>query len=248
MSNKQKLNINDFMTGTKVLEEVESLINGKIRVIKSIAFGTYIQVNDLTQSGGVVYDVWKTTLKKVKKSKSKIQNCLILGLGGGSAAKLIRKYWPASSASSRLDGPELQRGEPLVKITGIDIDPIMVELGKKYLGLDKLGIKIDIGDAFRKVQNLKSKGEKYDLILVDTYLGDDYPEKFESEKFLKLIKGLLSRSRKRSDPARGGRAVFNRLYSGEKRPEAMKFLNKLGKIFSNVEPIYPEANIMFVCS
>ena len=58
-----------FNLGTKVLAKYESPINGKVEVIKSIAWGTYVQVGGLTQSGGVVYDVWKTTLKKIQKTK-----------------------------------------------------------------------------------------------------------------------------------------------------------------------------------
>lgn len=205
----------NFLTGTSVLEELKSPINGKIRVIKSLGFGTYIQADGLTQSGGVVYDVWKSTLRKLKGKKQEVKDCLILGLGGGSAATLIRKFWPGS------------------KITGVDIDPIMISLGKKYLGLRD--VKVVIGDASRF---LKNNREKYDLVLVDLYFGHNVPEKFQKEDFIKGVRSLLSEQ---------GIAVFNRLYFGEKRSGAMKFLKKLEKVFPKVTPFYPEANVMFVC-
>jgi spermidine synthase len=197
------------MLGTKILEERKSKFNGNIRVVRSIGFGTYIQVNNLTQSGGIVKDFWNETLRKIKKEK--IDNVLILGLGGGTVAKLIKKYWP---------NPE---------ITGVEIDPVMVELGKRYLGLKDC--KIIIHDAYEFIEK---NNEKYDLVIVDLYIGDEFPKKFEEEEFLKklIINKLV---------------IFNRLYFGEKRKEAVKFGNKLEKIFSKVEWFYPQANLMFFC-
>jgi spermidine synthase len=198
------------MIGVKILEEVKSLVNGKIRVVRSLGFGTYLQAGGITQSGGVVEEIWQKTLRQVKKQKTEIKNCLILGLGGGTAAKLVRKYWPEA------------------KITGVEIDLVMVELGRKYLGLETSRVKIIIADAF----GFDSSG--YDLVIVDVYRGDEFPKKFESEKFLwKLTKNKL--------------AIFNRLYYGEKRSEAIKFGERLEKIFPKVEYFYPQANLMFLC-
>jgi len=215
----------DFITGTWLIDEEKSSINGRVQVFKSFAFGTYLQVGRLTQSGGVVYDVWRTSLRKVKKEKrEEINNCLILGLAGGSVAKLVRKFW----------------GDD-VEIVGVDIDPVMVEMGNKHLGLDKHDVKVNIGDAYDFVNKLvKSKKKaKYDLICIDLYVGDQYPEKFEKEDFLKLIHNNLSKE---------GIAVFNRLYYDEKRAQAMRFLKVLERHFENVTPVFPQANIMFLCS
>jgi len=215
----------DFITGTWLVDEVNSPINGKVQAIKSFAFGTYLQVGRLTQSGGVVYDVWRTTLKKVKKQEKKeISNCLVLGLAGGSVAKLVRKLWG--------DG---------VEITGVDIDPIMVEMGDKHLGLKKHGVNVLIEDAYEYVKSKTKKPHKtkFDLICVDLYVGDKYPKIFESEKFLKLILKLLPVD---------GVVVFNRLYYDEKRTQAMRFAKTLEKHFAKVTPVFPQANIMFVCS
>ena len=207
----------NLLTGN-VLEEVVSSINGKIRVIRNLGLGTYIQVENLTQSGGIVYQVWKSTLRKIQKSKSKIQNCLILGLGGGSAAKLVRKFWPEAH------------------IIGVDIDPVMVEMGKKYLGLRD--VETVIKDAEKFFVSSEREGTKYDLILVDLYVGHKVPEKFQTENYIQLVGSILASS---------GLAVFNRLYFGEKRREAEKFSEKLEKVFSRVERFFPEANIMFIC-
>ena len=216
------MTVSDFLSGVKVLEEVASPINGKIHVVRSLGLGTYIQADGLTQSGGVVYEIWKSALKKIKNLKNEEpKNCLILGFGGGTAAGLIRRFWPDA------------------KITGVEIDPIMVELGRRYLKLEEAGVNILIEDAYKfVVQNSKLKTQNYDLILVDLYVGYEVPEKFESDNYVHLVRSLL---------ARGGVAVFNRLYFGEKRKEAEKFGGKLEKVFSKVERVFPEANVMFVC-
>ncbi|HJY98939.1 MAG TPA: methyltransferase domain-containing protein [Patescibacteria group bacterium] len=199
------------MIGTKVLEERESKHNGHIKVSRSLGMGTYIQAEGLTQSGGVVGVIWKPTIKKIKSMGIDINTCLILGMGGGTAAKYVRLFWPK------------------VKITGVDIDPVMIDLGKKYLGLSEIGVKIVIGDAY----NFDPKG--YDLVIVDIYKGEEFPEKFATENFLsKFGKNKL--------------VVFNRTYYGEKRPEAVRFGKILEKNFKNVEYFYPEANVMFLCS
>lgn len=200
-------------------EEIISPINGKLTVVKDLAWGTYIKGGGLTQSGGVAEKVWKTALKEVRSQGLEARESLILGLGGGGAAKLIRKYWPEA------------------KITGVEIDPIMVDLGKKYLGLNEAGVDIKIQDAYEYCSNIQNI--KYDLILVDLYIGDKVPEKFETRKFLELVAGLLTKD---------GKAIFNRLYYDEKRNEAEKLLSKLKEIFSKVISIRPEANIMFICS
>lgn len=213
--------ISDFLAGIKVLEEVTSQANGKITVVKSLAFGTYFQVGGLTQSGGIIKNIWNKSLRDVHRTKGKVQNVLVLGLGGGSIVGVIKKYWPDS------------------RVTAVDIDPVIVKLGIKYLGLSDKSIKIHIRDAekFLKDSRLKTK-DKFDLICIDLYVGDEYPKKFETKNYIQLVRRNL---------AIGGIAVFNRLYYGEKRPQSVKFGNMLEKVFDKVDVVYPEANVMYVC-
>lgn len=197
--------ISSFLTGTKILEERRSEYNGNLKVVKTWGMGTYIQANGLTQSGGIVEKIWKQTLRKIHNSKFIIHNSLILGLGGGTAAKLIRNFWPEA------------------KIVGVEIDPTMIELGKKYLGLDEAKVDIKIMDAN------KFKLGSYNLVIVDTYFGDKYVDLIKSD----LLKSKI--------------VVFNRLYYGNNKVEAVKFGKKLKRIFGRVDCFYPEANLMFFC-
>lgn len=217
------MNISDFLSGKRILEEVESHVNGKLQVVQDLAWGTYIQGGGLTQSGGILEKIWKDTLKEVISDKLQVKNILILGLGGGSLAKLTRKNYPEA------------------KITGVDIDPVMVDLGKKYLKLDEYQVQVQVQDAFEflksKIENRKSQNH-YDLVCIDLYVGEDFPEKFGEEEFIKLVKKVLKKD---------GTAIFNRTYYDEKRTQAKKFGEKLEKHFGNVKWFYPEANLMFVC-
>ncbi len=214
------------MLGTKILEEKKSKFNGNLRVVKTWGMGTYIQASGftpiksgLTQSGGIVESIWRHTLNQINHSTIQpFNNVLILGVGGGTVAKRIRKNWPDA------------------KITGIDIDPVIVGLGKKYLGLDEAKVEIKIVDA----SNLPNHpNQKYDLIIVDLYQGDKFPAKFATENYIHLVRTILSRS---------GIAVFNRLYYKEKKLEAKEFGEKLKKVFKSVERFSPQVNLMLICS
>ena len=191
------------MLGTKILETRSSKYIGDVKVLKTWGMGTYIQCNGLTQSGGIVEQIWKSTLKKIKSND--FNKILILGLGGGTLAKLLRKKYPNA------------------KITGVEIDPIMIELGKKYLRLDDFNVDIKIQDA----DSFKLKG--YDLVIIDTYLGDKYVDLFNKD----LLESKV--------------VVFNRLFYGNKKKEALKFGKKLERLFKKVDVYYPTANLMYIC-
>ena len=205
--------------GNKVIKTVNSNINGKVEVIKSLAFGTYISVGGLTQSGGIVYEIWKKTLKKVKRQKKVINNCLILGLGGGSVSILVKKFWLN------------------VKIVGVEIDPVMVSLGKEFLDLKDVDIKLN--DAYDFCLKTSKLNEKYDLVIVDLYVGDKFPDKFSYLKFINLTRNIVSKE---------GIIVFNKLYYREKRKESLNFAKKVEEVYENVEYFHPEANLMLICS
>jgi spermidine synthase len=206
---------------TKILEQFDSKFNGKVKVVKNLAFGTYLQAENLTQSGGIIRDIWKTVFKKAKASEWNIDTALILGLGGGTLVGVIKKQWPDAD------------------ITGVDIDEKMVEMGKKYLKLNANDVEIVISDAMKFCKDQIQLGKHYDLICIDMYNGEIYPPQFEETDFLRLVFKLLSDN---------GVAVFNRTYYDDRRKLAVNFSKKLSEVFSTNDAIYPEANVMFVCT
>lgn len=202
----------------KVLEEVESPCNGRIQVVKTFE-GTRILAGGVSQSGWLVRKIWDSALKRLKGTHPDIAHVLIMGLGGGSAAEIIQLYWPEA------------------KIIGVDIDSVMVSLGKKYLSLEKIkNLKFIQANAEEWVA--KENKQKFDLVLVDLYQGGEIPDQFKDEKFLLNVKKLLKPK---------GVAAFNHFYSSQKRKAANLFGSKLRKFFSAMVSICPEANIIFLC-
>jgi len=201
----------------QVLETVTSKFSGEIKVIKS--FGdTYISTGYLTQSGGLVKDVWTPVIKSLSRTYHlEPKTCLILGLAGGTVAKMLSdKFHPR-------------------EIVGVEIDPIMIDLGKKYLSLGKIpNLKIVIADAKSYIINHKSY---FDLILVDLYLGDQLPEFVYEAKFLaKLAK--LSRI-----------VVFNHLfYDDAKKAAAGRLVKYLESRGCRVKLVRVLTNLMVICS
>lgn len=201
----------------KVIDRAESEYNGTVQVVSTLE-GMRIVAGGVSQSGWLVAKVWNSALKKILKEKPEAGKVLILGLGGGSAAKLVNKYWPNA------------------KITGVDIDPVMINFGKKYLELDQLtNLKIVESDAIKFVSE---QNEKYDLILMDIYTGAVIPEVFVGNEFLTKVKGLLSKK---------GIAAFNHLYSSIEKADAKELEKQLRDIFPVITSVKPEANIIFVC-
>lgn len=202
----------------RTLEERESLFNGKIQVIRTLE-GIRIIVDGVSQSGWLVRKVWQRALKKIRTEKPNVEKVAILGLGGGSAVKLVNRYWPRAM------------------IVGVDIDPIMVDLGRRYLGLSQLkNLKVVIEDAEKWVGKEKGK-RRFSLILVDIYKGGRPPSKFTTETFIKKVRDLLGS---------GGIAAFNHLHSDREKEEAAIFGAKVRKIFPAATSIKPEANIIFI--
>lgn len=76
------------------------------------------------------------------------------------------------------------------KITGVEIDAAVVEIAKKYFGLENYNnVSIVIDDAFEFV--LKTK-EKYDLIIIDIFQDTKMPNFLYEDFFINRINFLLN--------------------------------------------------------
>lgn len=96
----------------------------------------------------------------------------MLGVAGGSVIETLKK-------EIKFEG----------QITGVEIDPVVVELATKYFGLGKYNnVSIVIDDAFEFV--LKSK-EKYDLIIIDIFQDTTMPNFLFEDFFINRINFLL---------------------------------------------------------
>ncbi len=206
------MNILDFFK-PRTLEVSKSKYSGDLRVVSGFGY-RYITTGPLTQTGGIVKDVWQPVLDKYGKSG---KTWLVLGLAGGTIAKHV-----SDTKSPR-------------QITGVEIDPEMVRLGKKYLDLDKIPtLEIFTEDAVRYVSRTKAK---YDYVLVDMYLGDKLPTFVYDQKFLKKLSTI------------GSTVIFNHLfYDAQKKLLAEKLITDLQKIFFSVELSRQLTNLLVICS
>ena len=209
----------DFLK-PKVLEEAHSKYSGLLKVISGFGY-KYISTGPLTQTGGIVKDVWEPVLKKYGETR---KSWLILGLAGGTIAKIVS-----------------ERFSP-IEIVGVEIDPVMIQLGRKYLDLDKIAhLKVEVTDAKQYVHNLSLKptpksGSHFDYILVDMYLGDQLPSFVYDPKFLQKLKSS------------GSIVIFNHLfYDAPKKTLAHSLIEQLKTVFSDIQLSRQLTNLLIVC-
>jgi len=190
---------------SQTIAVIYSPINGNIYIKE--AFGRrYIEVGGLMQSGRILEKLFRAAIKQINAfKKTEVKKILLLGVGGGTIIKLLKKSFPEAM------------------LVGVDIDVRMVEVGEKYLGLtlDKT-IDVRIGDVFDPNLDL---GKDYDLIIVDLFRGYTVPSQINSPIFLKRLQSLLG-------PL--GIVVFNRLYFQKYKLEANLFLDNVREIFHHV--------------
>jgi len=229
------MNLLSFFNGI-VIEKKYSKYNGEIQVIEFLGQNKII-AGGLIQSGGVLKDIWKKAIKKACLSSPK--KILILGLGGGTIAQLVSRKWPRA------------------KITGIEIDPLMINLAKKHFDLDKItNLKIIQADAidfvisgqqpaaskFKKAGNRRlatGSQKSFDLILVDLYKGEEMPKQTAEKKFLQSLKKITRQN---------GLIIFNHLFYKQHKQKAKDFVKKLEKIFPKISFVRALSNLMVYCS
>lgn len=99
---------------------------------------------------------------------------LILGLGGGSVARIARALAPKA------------------EIVGVELDAEVVRLARAHLGLDALDIRVEIADALGWLG--KARG-KFDAILEDVFVGcadDVHKPDWIPEPAHRLARALLA--------------------------------------------------------
>lgn len=179
-----------------IVEEVKSKYSGKLTVKKIWDWGWhyYVTTGVLSQSGGIISDLWKPVISSLKLQVSN-PKYLILGLATGTLAKMLKG----------------------ADVTGYEIDPAMIIVGKKYFDLDKIpNLKIVNKDAKNFVGN-------FDVIFVDLYLGDKPPEFLYTNVFLKKL-------------AKSGKTVvINHLfYDKDKKARAEYLIGKMSRYFKDI--------------
>jgi len=158
-----------------------------------------LDMGDLTQSGEVIEKIWNKAINDLLPKSRRPQSALILGFGAGSAAKLLARRYPG------------------ITLTGVELDPTVIDIARKHFNVDSIpNLTIHNSEAAKFV---RQDNRQYDLILVDCYLGDQFPKSLESPSFLKL---LVDKS---------PHVIINRLFWGIYQPKTLEFHEKLKKDF-----------------
>lgn len=100
-------------------------------------------------------------------------NILVLGVAGGSVIKTL-----------------VEEVKFTGNITGVEIDPIVIEIANSYFRLNEIaGLKLVTDDAFEFVLRTT---EKYDLIIIDIFQDTNMPNFLFEEFFINRINFLLN--------------------------------------------------------
>lgn len=159
-------------------------------------FGSlYLNMGELTQSGEVIEEIWSKGFDDLLPPDFSPNSALILGFGAGSAAKLINRTWPDCA------------------ITGIEIDPVVIKVAREHFHVDQIpNLKLINADAHDFALRHDTP---FDLVLVDCYLGDQFPAKLEEKKFLEKLAKLSNH------------VIINRLFWQDYIPATLAFHEKL---------------------
>ncbi len=175
-------------------------------------------------SFGSLHTVFSIVFNNRNIKERTIENVLMLGFGSGSVASILQEEYTIPC-----------------KITAVDIDPVVIELGHKYFNISRFkDLQLICADAYDFVQQNQ---ETFDLIVVDIFVDLDVPSCFNDETFLLSLHRLLSEK---------GTLFFNKIpYSQESIEETDILQTRLEKIFSSVEvdklTIDNTGNWVFVC-
>jgi spermidine synthase len=204
-----------------VQEEYVSTYNGRLLIVDNPLLGlNVITVDKTVVSGQVMEHIWEKALAQIKNELTKNgkpfpNSALILGLGAGNNVRQLKKYWPK------------------IITTGIEIDPVLLSIGNKYFDLNKNAVEIILTD----VTQFKTH-KKFDLILVDLFVGSLVPRKFEEPSFLNKIEKWLSPE---------GSVIFNRIVSSNHKGQTLTFKKTLIKRFPKVLEMPFFHNLLLFC-
>ncbi|WP_418638138.1 spermidine synthase [Winogradskyella sp.] len=126
-------------------------------------------------SYGSLQRILKYGLEQIKISD--VNSILVLGMGGGSVIKTLRKDFNYTH-----------------NIEAVELDPVIIDIANTEFGItENQYLKIHCADAF---SFLESNTKSFDLIIIDLYIDLSVPDKFLNTEFWDHV--LKSKSSKGS--------------------------------------------------
>jgi len=179
-----------------------SEINGTLEVTY-INGRKILDTSNANYSYGSLQKILEIGLTKVNLKS--VENLLLLGMGGGSVIKSLRKTF-----------------EYKKNIVAVEIDPKVIRLAKDEFGISSSEkLQIIQQDAFEFVKNSE---EKFQLIIIDLFIDLDVPPIFYEKEFCNNVSSLLMKN---------GAVIFNVGVNLEKDSTTVeKIISNFGKDFS----------------
>jgi spermidine synthase len=134
--------------GSATASRVEVKIGRKGRVLRiNGTFASWYQPGRAMT--GSVWDALAVPLLLLPPARRR--SVLILGLGGGTTARIVRLLAPRA------------------KIVGVEFDAAVLRAARKHFDLDEIGVRVIEGDARRYLGRTRSR---FDVVIEDVFVGN----------------------------------------------------------------------------
>ncbi len=181
--------------------------NKDIRVLEES--GKYkLLVNGARESGAYIAELWRYAFRCLHVDDTRsVTNILVLGIAGGTVIHMLHALYPKA------------------RITGVDIDEVMIDVGKNYFGLGKVAkFTMVCMDAAAFVAF--HKGLRFDCVVVDIYVGPDVPDFVLTPEFQSSVKKIFTAN---------GFVLINYLHQSGYEEKVVKLRDILQTIYKNVQ-------------
>lgn len=201
------------------VKEGRSPINGLYKVVMWFNRPRLI-IGNMVQSGAGARKIWHQAIEYLKHRRRRLNRALIIGLGCGDCAFEIQQHYP------------------MAKMVGVEIDPHVINVAKCYFDLATVkNLNINVTDGVKYVAKLlrQRRPTKFDLIIVDAYLGNTIPRGFTTKAFFKQLTGLLEHN---------GVVIYNHLFFDQYKPRAEMFIKELETAFGRITLLHAGENLL----
>lgn len=202
------------------IEKTQSKYSGNLEV--SLHRGEWkLSTTHAIYSFGKHYTSYRIAFEKLNIEDFDIKNVLILGIGLGSVVRL------------------LDNQKSIESIVAIDIDPIVIQLAKKYWPeiSNKIKTTFYSEDALQWLKK-NQKAQKFDLIISDIFIDIETPENVATQEYLSLLSPILNEN---------GILIYSRLnYKDYNKEENQKFEKTFFNVFPSSFIIPAQYNKMYI--